>query len=114
MNTRNSRGFALPAVLISSIIMLTVLFAAVTSTVAIRSSLKSQYYNQLTQTASEAGLAYAKACIAADSENKPRWDDAHPLMPNTDCTGAATHVCTENSTDSECSVVVDVDSTTHV
>jgi len=105
MNTRNSRGFALPAVLISSIIMLTVLFAAVTSTVAVRASLKSQYYNQLTQTASEAGLTYAKACMAANG-GAPSWPD-RPLMPNTDCSGTVTHVCAVNSTEAECSVVVD-------
>jgi hypothetical protein len=41
-----SNGFALPTVLIASIVMLTVLLASVTSTAAIRASLMTQYYNQ--------------------------------------------------------------------
>ena len=46
--------------------MLAVLLAAVTSTVAIRNALQSQYYNLLARTASESGAAYAKACLAAN------------------------------------------------
>jgi len=82
------RGFALPTVLIASVILLSILAVAVTSTVTIRTSLKNQYYAQLAQVAGEAGVAYAKACLS-DNGNIPQWTNAKPLMPNTDCTGTA-------------------------
>ncbi|MDK2899024.1 MAG: hypothetical protein PWQ10_211 [Patescibacteria group bacterium] len=107
MNNRCSRGFALPTVLISSIIMLTVLLAAVSSTVATRVALKSQYYNQLAKDAGDAGVVYAKACLAANN-GVPQWTDSTPLTPNTDCTGTQLEgfTCSDNSTDPRCSVNV--------
>ena len=75
MNYRRLRGFALPTVLIASIVMLTVLLVAVTSTAAVRASLTAQYYGQLSQTASDAGTAYAKACLAANN-GVPLWSGA--------------------------------------
>jgi Tfp pilus assembly protein PilX len=83
-----SKGFALPTVLIASVVLLTVLAVSVTATAAVRTSLKTQYYTQLAQAAGEAGVAYAKACLA-ESENTPEWDDTTPLKPNTDCSGTA-------------------------
>ena len=79
-------GFALPTVLIASIVMLAVLLGAVVSTSAVRVSLNSQYYEQLNKTANEAGLAYAKACLDA-SNGFVNWSDDKPLKPNTDCSG---------------------------
>lgn len=113
MNTRKSRGFALPTVLMASIIMLMVLVAAVTSTVAVRTSLRTQYYNQLSQQASEAGVVYAKECIKA-SGGTPGWTDAKPLKPGTNCSGdpiAAGLDCAATPKDARCSVMV-VDSNT--
>ena len=107
MKSRRLGGFALPTVLIASMVMLIVLLAAVQSTASIRTSLTSQYYNQLSQTAGEAGVAYAKACL--DSNNDvPQWTDANPLMPNTDCTGTqlAGFTCTAASTDARCFVMI--------
>jgi hypothetical protein len=66
--------------------MLTVLVVAVSAVVAIRVALRDQYYNQLSKTASESGLAYAEACLAANA-GVPLWTDVKPLMPNTDCSG---------------------------
>ena len=80
------RGFALPTVLIASVVMLIVLAVSVTSVVAVRTALKTQYYEQLAKTAGEAGVAYAKACLAK-SGNIPTWTDAKPLTPSSDCTG---------------------------
>jgi len=87
--------------------MLTVLLSAVTSTVAVRTSLKSQYYNQLSQEAGDAGVAYAKSCMAANG-GIPQWSDSKPLMPNTDCNGdqIAGFTCSENSVDPRCSLMV--------
>ena len=81
-----SRGFALPTILIASVVMLTVLLVSVTSTTAVRTAMFNQYYSQLAQAAGEAGVEYAKACLQANA-NVPAWTNAKPLMPNTDCSG---------------------------
>lgn len=85
---RNSpgSGFALPTILIASVVMLTVLLVSVTSATAIRTAMFNQYYSQLAQAAGEAGVEYAKACLQANG-NVPAWTNAKPLMPNTDCSG---------------------------
>jgi len=83
---KTSRAFALPTVLIASIVMLSILAVSVTATTAVRTALKNQYYAQLAQVAGEAGVAYAQACLA-DNGNIPTWTDAKPLTPATDCTG---------------------------
>ena len=80
------RGFALPTVLIASVVMLTVLTVAASSVAAVRTSVKAQYYEQLAKTAGEAGVAYAKACLAK-SNNVPQWSDDEPLTPSTNCAG---------------------------
>jgi len=81
-----SRAFALPTVLIASVVLLSVLAVSVTATAAVRTTLKNQYYAQLAQVAGEAGVAMAKACLA-NSENVPQWSNAKPLTPATDCSG---------------------------
>ena len=90
MNTRGhypvSKAFALPTILIASIVLLTVLALSVTATATVRTALKNQYYVQLAQVAGESGVAYAKACLAANS-NVPQWTDVKPLTPATDCSG---------------------------
>src|SRR5680860_282879 len=110
MNSRRTGGFALPTVLIASIVMLSVLLAAITSTVAVRVSLKSQYYNQLSQLAGDAGIAYAKACLSAN-DGVPRWGDGTaytsggPLMPDTNCNGTRLSSCPASPTDAACHFV---------
>jgi hypothetical protein len=79
-------GFALPTILIASIVMLTVLLVSVTSTTALRVAINGQYYSQLAQLAGEAGTAYAEACLH-NNANIPTWSDAKPLTPATDCSG---------------------------
>jgi len=83
---KSSQAFALPTVLIASIVLLMVLAVSVTATAAVRTTLKNQYYVQLAQVAGESGVAYAKACLAANG-NIPQWTDAKPLTPATDCSG---------------------------
>src|SRR5690606_22261972 len=79
-------GFALPTVLIASVVLLMVLTVSVSSVVAVRTALQTQYYEQLAKTAGEAGVAYAKACLAKNG-NVPLWSDVKPLTPATDCAG---------------------------
>lgn len=80
------RGFALPTVLMASIVMLAVLAVSVSSVAAVRTNLKAQYYEQLAKEAGEAGVAYAKACLAKN-KNIPLWSNEKPLTPATDCAG---------------------------
>ncbi|MEI7689707.1 MAG: hypothetical protein WCI79_01925, partial [Candidatus Saccharibacteria bacterium] len=84
----NKNGFALPTVLISSIVMLTVLLVAVVSTSAVRASLNSQYYNQLAKSAADAGMVFAKGCLEVNNDI-PQWTNNSPLTPATDCTGVS-------------------------
>ena len=86
INFQRPKGFALPTVLIASLIMLSVLVASVSSTVSIRSALVAQYYNQLAQNASDAGVAYAKACLEISS-GVPKWNNVNKLTSSTDCSG---------------------------
>lgn len=89
--TRNSRYvfsdcFALPTVLISSIIMLSVLLSTAVMTTSTRVALKNQLNNRLSKLAGEAGEAYAEACL--DRNNGiSSWTETKPLKPDTDCNG---------------------------
>lgn len=95
---KKQKAFALPTVLIASVVLLIVLAVSVTATATVRETLKSQYYTQLAQVAGEAGVAMAKACLAA-SGNVPQWTDTKPLTPATDCSGnvsASSNLVTSN------------------
>ena len=108
-SVRQVAGFALPTILIASIVMLMVLLASVSSTTAVRTALKTQYYQQLAGVASEAGLAYANACLKVDygvDTGKPLWGNAKPLRPGSDCSGNISPTCTTNPADVSCSVTL--------
>lgn len=81
-------GFALPTILIASVIMLTILVSAVSSIGSASVAIDNQYYNQLAREASESGDARATDCIKQSPTQSPQWTSATPLLPNTDCTGA--------------------------
>lgn len=83
-----SYGFALPTVLIVSVIMLIVLLSAVAAATSIRSAMDTQYYDQLAREAAESGLAKAQGCLQ-QSASVPTWTDAKPLRPWTNCNGDA-------------------------
>jgi hypothetical protein len=85
--------------------MMSVLAVAVQTVDITRNTLANQYYSKLAQTAAEAGISYAQACMAANN-NQVTWSDASPLQPNTDCAGAVTTSCTNTSTDPNCWVTV--------
>ncbi|HEX6416179.1 MAG TPA: hypothetical protein VFZ62_01515 [Candidatus Saccharimonadales bacterium] len=89
------QGFALPTVLIASIIMLIVLLSAATASSSIRSSLNAQYYNQLAREAAESGMARASDCLAANAY-EAQWNSSSPLRPNTSCSGGSG--CTSGAT----------------
>lgn len=79
-------AFALPTVLIASIVMLIVLLSSVSAASSVRVALDEQFYNKLAQEAAEAGLARADACLEA-SAYTATWTDASRLRPDTTCAG---------------------------
>jgi alpha-tubulin suppressor-like RCC1 family protein len=85
---KNQSAFALPTVLIASVVMLIVLLSSVSAASSVRVALDEQFYNKLAQEAGEAGLARADACLEASAYNST-WTDASRLRPDTTCTGAS-------------------------
>lgn len=100
------KAFALPSIMIASIVMMSVLAVTLSATTATRNALKDQKYTQLSQLAAEAGQNYAKACLA-NNGNIPQWTNAKPLKPNTDCSGNETTACSDTSTSASCWVLID-------
>ena len=83
---KTSHGFALPTILIVSVIMLIVLLASITAASSIRTAMDTQYYEQLAREAAEAGIARAQGCLQ-QSASTPTWTNAKPLTPWTNCNG---------------------------
>lgn len=82
---RPSDGFALPTILIASVVMLAVLLVSVQAVAASRVALNDQYYNQLAREAAESGANMAEECLKR-FEREPIWD-GKTLTPQTDCYG---------------------------
>lgn len=97
------KGFALPSILIASVVMLAVLVVAMQSAATTRTSLEAQYYNHLAQDAAESGVAMANACLKQNGFIVT-WDDAKPLGPNTDCQGNVLVSCPTTLRDDRCGV----------
>lgn len=85
-------GFALPTVVISSLILMTVLVAGLSIATSTRTSLQAQYYDQLIRESAEAGTTFAQACLEANNYT-PQWTNAKPLTPSTDCSGNVLGSC---------------------
>lgn len=86
-NSRKLHGFALPTVLIVSILMLSMLLVALQVTTAGEKSLRSQRYSLLARSAAESGVKMANACLKAN-DFTATWSTENPLTPSTDCKGA--------------------------
>ena len=86
MKFRGAKGFALPTILIVSVILMSVLVLAAASVSGVRSSMAAQSYNQMAKNAADAGIAYAKACLDS-SVGIVSWSEDKPLRPFTDCAG---------------------------
>ena len=84
---KDTSGFALPAVLVASVVMLIVLLSSVSAASSTRVALDEQYYNKLAQEAAEAGQARAEACLQA-SNYAATWTNSSKLRPDTTCTGS--------------------------
>ena len=93
------RGFALPSVLIASVVMMIVLATSATAVTTTRTALRDQHYNQLAKEAAESGILMAEECVNSGSTS---W--TNPLRPSSNCSGMASQ-CTANN----CYIVKDDD-----
>ena len=79
-----SRGFALPTVLILSIVLLAIGVSTLQVGSSLSRSLIDEHWDRLAKTASQAGVSFASSCL---STGLATWSTQ--LVPNTDCSGAA-------------------------
>ena len=87
-----AQGFALPTVLIASVVLMIVLATSVQLTVATSASLQEQFYDRTVNLAAEAGIEHAESCLQAN-DFTPQWSNSSPLRPGSPCTGYAGGVC---------------------
>ena len=85
---RANHGFALPTIVISSVVLFAVLAAATGMASSSTSALTQQYYESLANDAAESGSVHVEACLAANN-NTPTWTAANKLTPATKCDGTA-------------------------
>ena len=64
VRVKKTNGFALPTVMISSVVMLIVLLASLVAASSANSLIRQQYSDKLIKEAAEAGVAMANACLA--------------------------------------------------
>lgn len=88
LNNVIREGFALPTILISSVVMLTILASAVTAVSSLSNALETEYYNQISREATESGVARATDCLKQSPTSTPQWSEVAPLRPNTNCNGS--------------------------
>lgn len=86
MNMNKMNGFALPTVMIASVVMMMVLLSGLTSASSINTAIRSQYYNKMATRTAESGIAFTQACLKKNNY-VAQWSNANPLRPNTDCAG---------------------------
>lgn len=90
MSTRE-RGFALPTVVISSVILLGVLAIVIGSASSSRSAISTQYYQSLARNAAEAGTTFAKQCVTTNygTATTSQWSNSGSvdLRTGDDCFG---------------------------
>ena len=78
MLRRVSQGFALPTVVITSVVLFGVLVAVISSVSSVRATLNNQYQQALARDAAESGAAYAEYCysIQAGTSDTTEWPRA--------------------------------------
>jgi len=82
---RAHQGFALPTVVITSVVMFAILAAAMGMVASTSSNLDIQYYEGIAADAAESGAAHANDCLKNNGYISS-WG-AKTLTPATDCTG---------------------------
>ncbi|MAU33730.1 hypothetical protein CL689_07255 [Candidatus Saccharibacteria bacterium] len=89
---RPTPGFALPTVLIASVVLMVILTTSVQITVASSTSLEDNYYERAATLAAEAGIEHARACLDSNN-NIAQWNSSSPLRPGSTCNGYAGGGC---------------------
>ena len=89
-NGKTLRGFALPSILISSVVMMIVLVVAASSISTTRIALNDRYYNKIASDAAQSGVVHAQECVF-NSNTTAEWssDASSQLRPGTGCTGGS-------------------------
>ena len=109
-----SPGFALPTIIVVSVILFAILAAVMSTVSSVRSRLTDQYRQSLTRDAAESGVAYATYCYASqagtlDTTEWPRATSGagQTLDSGDDCNGKpnTTLNCGTPSESSQCYVV---------
>lgn len=80
-------GFALPTVMIASVVMLIVLLSGLVAASSVNVSLRGQYYDRLLNDAINSGAAMAELCLSRNNF-EPQWTGLATLRPETLCNGS--------------------------
>lgn len=85
-----SRGFALPTVLITSVVMLMLLLAGMVTATSTNTTVRAQYHDQLAKEAAEAGISLMIGCIRANGSLPPSgtWKPDSTSCTNATVTGS--------------------------
>lgn len=90
---RYSEGFALPTIVITSVVMFAVLVAATGTVSSTSDAINTQFYESLAADAAESGVNHATSCLN-DNNQISSWG-TNELHPNTTCSGGA--ACTDSN-----------------
>lgn len=102
---RLSKGFALPTVLIASVVMLIVLTSGLVAATSSNLALRNQYETRILNQAAEAGKAFVTGCLA-QTGGVSNW---LILYPNSNCTTTAnTNLCPDTGAPAGCFLVDEV------
>ena len=108
---QSSKGFALPTVVITSVVMFAILVVAVGTVSSSRVSLDTQYYEDIAKDAAESGVAYAGDCVneIGGTATTSQWSNSTTVTLDSgeDCYGTAISGanCTNSAGPSQCYVV---------
>ena len=89
MFRRATQGFALPTIVITSVMLFGVLVAVMSTVSSARTTLNDQYQQALARDAAESGVAYAKYCysLVAISATTSQWPKSGTLDTGDNCFG---------------------------
>ena len=97
-----SRGFALPTVLIASVVMLMVLLSGLSAASSANAALRTQYENKIMSQAADAGMALVIGCLK-QTGGPASWPI---LYPNSSCTTTVnTNLCPTTGAPAACFLV---------
>ena len=115
MFRRAAQGFALPTIVITSVVLFAVLVAVMSTVSSVRATLNSQYQQALARDAAESGVAYAEYCYTtyASTASSSQWPKATSgagltLDTGDDCYGFPKSGvnCNSATPSNECFVVI--------